>query len=531
MAAAAHFFVFFVGAHLVANWSDWRSLLFCVFCAIACLSLNTLSINWSAISTAFHAAIHFMRFKGCDFQRISESQILNACDVQTSQGANSSMDVTPFESIFNPLTGIFGKSYAGWRYFFEPTAKDPPALPLQISTFGSTSAGWVFFNAPVAEANGFKKFILLHELHHAGITGGAMGTSAAFIRIGSILSILPLSVFVPAEHGYLYALVLGSMVVNSVAYWRRDKYETALSAEKMADHFAIMNSRPEWFSAAPPEAYAEKICQEDIGEGEDSIGVDLRAERVSLLAHRIRLFTLGEDLSWKTSDDKRPQYDKNIVTSIWKYGLFASALYLGYSAPTPGLLLSVSIAAICVVLAASFSLIFHATRQMIVPDDGQAKAGEKLRAIQPKIKQWLDGKKSMAHSTEPAPDTQGFFFQPSEFDLHFADERLWVFYGKPVALPRISKVVYHRDQHWVVVEMNDGERLDLGRRIQWQHRAKWEKAEQVTFARTDQKRIVEQRPIPLEKIGSPATARREQLMNKGVGILGRSFGVEDPRKS
>lgn len=103
------------------------------------------------------------------------------------------------------------------------------------------------------------------------------------------------------------------------------------------------------------------------------------------------------------------------------------------------------------------------------------------------------------------PDVTGVLFEPGEFDIYCrADEldSLFFFHGKPVAYQDIRHVVFHGEDHWVVVVFKDGRRLDLGAKIAWLVRPCLNFATRVTFGRTRDGETLATWRVPLLRVDS-----------------------------
>ncbi len=106
-------------------------------------------------------------------------------------------------------------------------------------------------------------------------------------------------------------------------------------------------------------------------------------------------------------------------------------------------------------------------------------------------------------------------FEPSELDIYVKKDTLesFIFHGKVIDY-NIKRVVLDPDEHWMIVEMKDGRRLDLGVAIQWLVRPYLMRSSEITICRTENGQSRDGVVVPLHVRGR----------DDGAGAKGAAIG-------
>ena len=117
--------------------------------------------------------------------------------------------------------------------------------------------------------------------------------------------------------------------------------------------------------------------------------------------------------------------------------------------------------------------------------------------------------------------TSGRLFLPEELDIYCnkKTKETFIFHGKEID-KGIRRLVYYPDGHYVVCEMDDGRRLDLGVKIQWLIEPHFRKADVIQIVRTKDGTAIDGFSVPLVIVETPWRVFRDWLWTKAALLRG-----------
>ena len=114
-----------------------------------------------------------------------------------------------------------------------------------------------------------------------------------------------------------------------------------------------------------------------------------------------------------------------------------------------------------------------------------------------------------------APGTSVRLFMPDELDVYVnkVSKESFIFHGKIIDYESIDYLEYHYNLHYVIVVYSNGNKVDLGVKIQWLVRPYFEEADEVSIVRTENGKSIDGTVVPLKKLGK---ARKVSGKTKNV---------------
>jgi hypothetical protein len=521
--------IILIGAVWALGW-DWRLLFLFPLALLCSLGIADIRNFFSQTSQTFEELVTtYRKFSNCHFTHYRTEDYIKTLYGNSSELVDKNNDIHKPEFAKSMLSSR--ESFFGNYLRLIVIETDSNVIIPQLSTFAMNERAWIFLNENPQNMDGIQHFNVLHEIGHTNPYGMA-GYSLKGVWTNFLISLPVIVLMVKWEVTSLILLVIFIAIFlsfNSLTIrWIRRRIRFV--EELYADDFALERCPKHWFkdfSQHDIKDFAEMVCgnlsfEEEKNNSSTEFDAPMTTEQV-----KWRQTALINKIKRKLEGDNYEPvgYIPELSIKLIKFLLIVQQLILISLLVTIGLqhaeLTTIRfIALIAVMLLIMFvGIIFGLMaktlanhwdiklglkRNLTKTEQNNLDYGQKGFELREKFELWRHQKKEEKKDRNidvnfTPPGINGILFLPEEIDLYVNREKLeaYIFHGKVIDYD-ISHLEYYSQNHSVVIVMNNGNRFDLGVRLQWLVRPYFLKAKEINIVRTENRKSIEKVIVPLQ---------------------------------
>lgn len=504
--------VLYIGAGAVVGHGLGFSLLgLLAVCAIAGATLGGAVVAWKTLLIHRDVGRHAATYEGMRYRYVAPDRLMETLGLPPL--ATQLNDATAgADKRIKELAEIAGYDMQRPILLFEPTAVRPAVRPNAVKAFSSLKESYVFFTESTDEMRGLQRFVALHEMHHALMSGAIYGPAIELPSWYFIVLYAPLFVIAPDRWPLLAAVVAGVAVVRLKAN-RTERNDRVIASEIKADYHAVYNADRDWFTGQPAKRIVRALALL-FGSADGSHGPpdsdtpstpwsrvrrwfarSINRDSHSLEsgnAHRRDCLTKMIEQKQAGLDPTEPEQlyiargerMTAIPVRLVEWCAMVGLLVYGYAAASPSAL-TWCVAAGLMVAGALVLFVVDKTRE------------EVRRQLARRLAVPVDvvGDERVAPAAGGAgvpsevyvvsvPDEEGTFLDGGVATLLYDDEsrEVTIRHDQPLPYYAVQHLHYHTADGRVTVELRSGEDADLGIEVPAAHATRWSNARSVRLS-------------------------------------------------